>query len=68
MTLIMTTDESDSVCALTSDEFERIASGVSDTLVDLSAPEPMRRELSRLLEALRSRFVLVKPTGDARRL
>jgi hypothetical protein len=46
---------------------ERIASGVRDTLRDLSAPEPVRRELSMQLEALRSRFVLVKPAVDARR-
>ena len=64
----MTTDESDSVCALTSDEFERIADGVCNTLHELSAPEPVRHELSLQLEALSSRFVLVKPAADARRL
>jgi hypothetical protein len=68
MTLVMRTDKADSVCALTSDEFERIASGVTDALDELSAPEPVQRELSMQLEALRSRFVLVKPAAGARRL
>ena len=66
--MIMRTDKADSTCALTSDEFERIASGVSDALHELSAPEPVRRELSIQLEALRSRLVLVKPAAGARHL
>jgi hypothetical protein len=35
----------------------------SDALDELSAPEPVQRELSMQLEALRSRFVLVKPAA-----
>jgi hypothetical protein len=68
MTLIMRTDKADSGCALTSDEFERIASGVNHALHELSAPEPVRRALSMQMEALRSRLVLVKPAAGARRL
>ena len=67
MTLLMTQHAQGSTCSLTSDEFDRIAVGVQETLQRLSAPEPLRRELSTHFESLRSRVVLVKPVSDTRR-
>jgi hypothetical protein len=67
MTINTTLHPMDSPCTLTSEEFELIATGLSAALHRLSAPEPLRQELSMHFESLRSRVVLVKPAADARR-
>ncbi len=68
MTLSMTQPGRHSACAVTNEEFERIAAGLHEALEELSAPEPLQRELELQLEALRSQVVLVRPAARARHI